>query len=286
MPYPDTDLYPSPLLFPGVEAAPISWDSQEERYYQTGIDRGVLYPQTKPPVPFNGLTGTDEMGSAQSSILYRDGRVYLADMDPGDYEGTLTAFMYPDEFGECLGVPEVTDGLYVENQKPQRFDLSYRSLIGSGTEGDMFGYQIHLLYNVMASMGTRQRRTINATAAPMEFSFSLVATPVKLPGYRPSAHYIIDTRHLSPSSIQQLESILYGSDEAFARMPSPTELFDILNFGSAITFTTFMHSVLGLCWVASGSYANVHMTSPTTWEILNVNGTDHGDGTYTLEDTP
>lgn len=266
--------------------AAITWDALEERYYQTGVDRGVLYPDGKDPVPFNGLTGADELGSAKSSILYRDGKVYLADMDPGDYEGSLYAFMWPESFSECLGIPEATDGLYVDNQKPKRFSLSYRSLIGSGTEGDLFGYQIHLIYNAFASIGARNRKTVNNTPAPMEFTFGLVATPVQLPGYRPSAHYIIDTRHLDAATIQSLEEILYGDGVSEARMPTPTELFDLLNFGSSITFTTFVDPSLGLCWKARGAYANVHMTSETTWEILNVNGTDHGDGTYTLVDTP
>lgn len=264
----------------------LNWDDPNQRYYQTGVDRGVLYPKSGNPVPWNGLTGVDESGTTQSDILYRDGKIYLADVDPGDFEGSLSAYMWPDEFNVCMGFPEATDGLYVDNQKPKRFDLSYRSLIGSGTEGDMFGYQIHLLYNLMAQPGSRSRKTLTNTPAPMDFSFGLVATPVRLPGFRPSAHYILDTRHLDSTTLGQLEDLLYGTPTEAGRMPTPLELYDLMNFGSSITFTTFVHPTLGLCWTARGANANVHMTSPTTWEILNVNGVDHGDGTYTLQDTP
>lgn len=262
----------------------LTWDDPNERYFQHGVDRGVLYPSVGDPVAWNGVTGIDESGNGNSSILYIDGKVYLADVDPTDFAGKLTALFWPDAFSLCIGMPETTDGLYIDNQKPKRFNLSYRSLIGSGLDGDMFGYQIHLLYNAVASIGGRSRKTLNANADAMEFDFDIVATPVKLPTFRPSAHYIIDTRHLDAVSIQQLEDILYGPADYSTppRMPTPSELYDLLNFGTSITFTDHGDGT----WTARGAYANVHMTGPDTWEILNVNGTDHGDGTYTLDDTP
>ena len=260
----------------------LTWDKPDERYYQHGLDRGVLYLKDKDPVAWNGLTGCDENSDSSSTMLYRDGRVYLADVEPGDYSGKITAVFFPDEFSEALGLPEATDGLYVDNQKPKRFGLCYRTLIGSGTAGDMFGYQIHLIYNAMAQVGNRSRKTNTNTTSNLEFDFDIVATPIKLPGYRPTAHYILDTRHMGPSTIAQLEAILYGDSTTPGRLPTPSELFDLMNFGDAITFTDHGDGT----WTAKGSYANVHMTGPGTWEILNVNGTDHGDGTYTLEDTP
>lgn len=286
MPFPSLTTYPSSTIYPGLDAGVVTWEDNDDRYYQHGVDRGVLYPSTGGPVPWKGITGFDESSDSSSAIYYIDGRIYLADVDPGDFQGSLTAYFWPDEFATCLGIPEATDGLYVDNQKPKRFGFTYRSLIGSGTTGDMFGYQIHLVYNAVAQLGTRSRKTINQSPTPMDFTFDLVCTPVALPGFRPSAHYIIDTRHIDDATIAQLEGILYGTAEENPRLPTPTELYDLLNFGSAITFTTFVHPTLGLCWTATGSYSNVHMTSDTTWEILNVNGTDHGDGTYTLEDTP
>jgi len=264
----------------------ITWDKATERYYQHGVDRGVLYATGKDPVPWNGITGVEEANNSSQTIHYIDGRIYLSDVEPGDFEGRLTALFYPDEFAECIGMPEVADGFIVDNQKAKQFSVSYRSLIGSGTAGDMFGYQIHLVYNAMATIGTRSRKTLGKNTDPIEFNFDLVATPIALRGFRPSAHYIIDTRHLDKATIAELEAILYGGPTTPGRMPTPDELFDMLNFGSAIIFTAFVHPSLGNCWRAEGSYANVHMTSPTTWEILNVNGTNHGDGTYTLEDTP
>lgn len=258
----------------------LEWGDPDDRYYHTGTDRGVLYLNNK-TVVWNGIIGVTEDSDSETSVLYRDGRIYYAGINPGDFKGSLNAYFFPDEFSEALGIPEAADGFYVDNQKPKSFSFSYRSLIGSGSRGDSFGYQIHLIYNATASIQSRVRRTVNNSPAPIEFGFDLVCKPVSMPGYRPSAHYIIDTRHLDSATISSLEDILYVE----TRMPEPSELYDMLNFGSSIIFEKFVHPELGECWTATGAYGNVHMTSPTTWVIKNVNGTDNGDGTYILEDT-
>lgn len=224
----------------------IKWDKIDERYFEHGLDRGVLYIDGLDPVPWNGLTGFDEGGDASASVLYRDGVVYLADVEASDFSGKLNAMFFPDEFRPCIGMAEAIAGMYVDNQKPKRFGFSYRSLIGSGAAGDMFGYQIHLVYNAVASIGPRSRSTLGSETDPVDFSFDIVCTPERLPGYRPTAHYIIDTRSLNPQMIEAVENLLYGDDQVPAtdiitepiedpipgftigRMPTPLELYTLL----------------------------------------------------------
>lgn len=259
----------------------ITWDNIDERYFQHGVDRGVLYPSGVDPVPWNGITGVDEAGNGSTSVSYIDGMIYLADSDASDYSGKLTAFFYPDAFAVCIGQPQIADGLIIDNQKPKRFSLSYRSLIGSGTEGDMFGYQIHLIYNAMASLDGYSRQSLNNTPTPLEFSFNLVATPVRLPGFRPSAHYIIDTRRLDPDTIAELEGILYGSGVTAGRLPAPIELYELLTFGPEVIATVHPDGTYAI----KGSRENVFLTGDhTTYQINNVNAADLGDGTYTISD--
>lgn len=280
MPVPSSLLYPASYLYPGLGGSTpaIEWDKADERYYQTGCDRGVLYTQDG-AVPWNGITGVTESGQGAASVLYRDGNIFYADVEPSDFSGSVNAFFWPDEFARCLGIPEIAPGLYADNQRPSRFGFSYRSLIGSGTEGDMFGYQIHLVYNAIASIGARTRKTLTNSPEIQEFSFELVAVPVRVRGYRPTAHFIIDTRGMAPGTLELLELILYG---AGGRLPDPSELYDLLNFGSAITFVDNGDGT----WTASGSSANLVDNGDGTWTIFNVNGTDNGDGTFVLEDTP
>ena len=260
----------------------IIWDDPDKRYYQHGLDHGVLYTRTIDPVPWNGLISVDEGGEGSSEMLFRDGVVYLSDAEPGDFIASITSMMYPDAFAECVGIPKATDGLYVDNQKPKQFDLSYRTLIGSGTRGDMFGYQLHLIYNCMATIGQRSRNTIGADTAPVQFKFDIVCTPVKLPGYRPTAHYIIDTRTLDASTIASLETILYGTADGVTpgRMPTPTELFEMLNFGDALTVTVHTDGT----FTVEGSSDNLEEIDINSFLMNNINGTDHGDGTYDISD--
>ena len=279
---PSPFLYPSSFLFPGIEGAEsIEWDIATERYYHTGVDRGVLY-LNEVAVPWNGITGITENGAGSTSVLYRDGNIYYSDVEPGDYQGSLTAFFWPDLFAECLGVPQIAPGLSIDNQRPKPFGASYRSLIGSGTQGDLFGYQIHLVYNAVASIGSVSRKTMTKAPEILEFSFDLVATPVRLPGFRPSAHFIIDTRNLEVGALEQLESILYGSPGEPARLPYPNELYDMLKFGSAITYVDHGDGT----WTATGSSTNLIDNGDGTWEIHNTNGVDNGDSTYQLTNTP
>ena len=260
----------------------IIWDDPDKRYYQHGLDHGVLYTRTIDPVPWNGLISVDEGGEGSSEMLFRDGVVYLSDAEPGDFIASITSMMYPDAFAACVGIPKATDGLYVDNQKPKQFDLSYRTLIGSGTRGDMFGYQIHLIYNCMATIGQRSRNTIGSDVAPVQFKFDIVCTPVKLPGYRPTAHYIIDTRTLDASTIASLETILYGTADGVTpgRMPTPTELFEMLNFGDALTVTVHTDGT----FTVEGSSDNLEEIDINSFVMNNINGTDHGDGTYDISD--
>lgn len=258
------------------------FDDPNERYFMHGIDRGVLYLTGKDPVVWHGLTGVDESGDASKSILYRDGVIFLAEVDPGDYEGVVNAIFFPDEFAEALGIPEIADGFYVDNQKPKRFGLSYRTLIGSGATGDMFGYQIHLVYNAVAMIGTRSRKTMNQASEFTEMTFDLTATPIKLPGLRPSAHYIIDTRHMGSSTLAEIEEILYGVGVTPGRMPTPGELYDLMAFGDSITIISLGNGR----YTIRGAHANVHQTQrPGAWEIQNINGVNNGGGSYTLSDT-
>lgn len=280
MPYPTQETYPSSKNFPGSESSSLVWDDPLDRYFQTGIDRGVLYIDGKGAIAWNGITAFDESGNGKTSILYRDGQIYLADADATDFSGSLRAVFFPDEFSECVGMPEAADGLYVDNQKPKRFGFSYRSLIGSGATGDLFGYQIHLVYNAIATIGVKNRKTVTDRQELTDFNFDIVCTPVKMKGYRPTAHYIIDTRHLDPDTIARLEGMLYGSAAGGGMLPNPDDLFDLLNFGNSITVTDLGDGYFQI----DGAFSNVHMLTDDIGEAKNINAVVNPDGTIDISD--
>lgn len=258
----------------------VTWGDPNKRLYAQGLDRGVLYIPGLDPVAWNGLISFEEGGAGATTLYYRDGAVYLADADASDFSGKMSAMFWPDEFGACIGIPEATDGFFVDNQKPKQFNLSYRTLVGSGAKGDQFGYQIHLVYKTMATINTRTRQTIGNDTAPVQFDFDIVCTPVKLPGFRPTSHYIIDTREMSATTRGQLEDILYGTESTPGELPDPEVFFDLMNFGDALVVTVHTDGT----FTVVGSNDNVHPIDDYHFQMNNINGIDNGDGTYVISD--
>lgn len=259
----------------------IEWDAPNPGYYQHGLDRGVLYlPTRTEALPWNGLMSVEEGSEAPAtSTIFRDGQIVLADVDPSDFSARVSALFYPDDLGPYLGMAEATDGFYVDNQKPKPFGMSYRTLVGSGTEGDMFGYQIHLIYNAILSISARQRKTINETIELTEFNFDMVATPKRLPGFRPSAHYIIDTRHMSPGVIKAIEGLLYGDDGGDGYLQDPIDIFELLNYDGSILVT---HNVAAKTFTVEASQNNLTVHGDGTFTVTGLNAVDAPGDTYII----
>lgn len=269
----------------------IKWNEPADKGWHYGLDHGVLYVPGEDPVPWNGLTAFDEGSAGTSSVLYRDGQIYLADVDASDFSGKLSTLYYPESFNKCIGMPEVVEGFYADNQKPKRFGFCYRTLVGSGVTGDLFGYQIHLVYNAFAVIAPRSRKTLGNNAEPVAFDFDIVCTPVKLAGYRPSAHYIIDTRHLDTTTVKELEDLLYGTATESGSLPDPQTIFELLNFGDSIKVTVHANQMIGLAYPVSiktytvqGASSKVYATDVDGFKVDGANVVDHGDGTWTVSD--
>ena len=105
------------------------WDKTGERYYETGVDHGVLYPQiangTYPKgVPWNGLTTVTESPSgAEASPQYADNIKYLNLISAEEFGCTIEAFTYPDEWAACDGSAEVAEGVVIGQQRRTQFRL-------------------------------------------------------------------------------------------------------------------------------------------------------------------
>jgi hypothetical protein len=70
----------------------IVWDQAGERLYETGVEKGVLYPYSNsayaPGVAWNGLTAVTESPSgAEATALYADNIKYLNLMSNEEFGG-------------------------------------------------------------------------------------------------------------------------------------------------------------------------------------------------------
>src|SRR3982751_1716156 len=128
------------------------WDRVGDRVFQTGVNRGVLYPRGQDGVAWNGLTALNESPTGgEAKPFYVDGYKYANKASREEFEGTIEAFTYPPEFDQCEGTAGLGRGLYVGSQRRRPFSLSYRTLIGNDTKGLNYGYKIHLVYNALVS---------------------------------------------------------------------------------------------------------------------------------------
>lgn len=215
------------------------WDNTGERYYETGVKNGVLYPQDSKGaypkgVAWNGLTAVTESPSgAEASPLYADDIKYLNLMSAEEFGATVEAYTYPDEFAECDGSASLADGVIIGQQKRKSFGMAYKTTLGNDVDGNDYGYKLHLIYGALAAPSEKAYATINDSPEAITFSWELTTTPVNVTGHKPTASLTIDSTKADAAKLAALEAILFGSDEEEPRLPLPDEIAEIFATGEA-----------------------------------------------------
>lgn len=217
----------------------ISWDNVGEKIWETGVDHGVIYTPTAHGVygggvAWNGLTAVNEKPTgAEANDQYADNIKYLTLYSAEDFEATIEAFTYPDEFAECDGVKFVAEGVGISQQARQPFGFCYRTLMGNDVKNQEFGYKIHIVYGCMVTPSEKNYETINDSPEAITFSWDLTTIPVPVPGMKPTAHISINSTLADPALIADLEKILYGTEDQDPRLPTPEEVMAIFTTSGA-----------------------------------------------------
>lgn len=215
----------------------IDWDKAGEHFYETGVSRGVLYVLNKTTgtnrygdaVPWNGLTSVSESPEgAEVTAIYADNIKYLNLQSAEDFKGTIEAYTYPDEFGECDGSADLLTGIKVGQQKRKMFGLCYRTELGNDQEPAGTGnhnYKLHLVYNCLASPSERSYESINDSPEAITFSWEFSTTPVKVSNhdnktFNDTACVTIDMSKLTDSQVEALEAALYGTAATTGENPT------------------------------------------------------------------
>lgn len=206
------------------------WDKTGERLYETGIDRGVLYPIQDDGayslgVVWNGLTAVTESPSgAEATALYADNIKYLNLVSAEEFGCTVEAYMYPDEFKVCNGEAELGTGINIGQQARKVFGMCYRTVIGNDVNSNGYGYKLHLIYGCLAAPSERAYSSINDSPEAITFSWEISTTPVNVTGFKPTACLTIDSTKVDAEKLAALEAILYGSETTEPRLPLPDEV--------------------------------------------------------------
>lgn len=211
----------------------LEWDNDGQRYYETGVKFGVLYPFSNGSygagVVWNGLTAVTESPSgAEANAIYADDIKYLELRSAEEFGATVEAYTYPDEFAECDGSAAIATGVYAGQQTRKKFGLCYRTILGNDSDADAYGYKLHLIYGAMAAPSERAYQTVNDSPEAITFSWELTTTPVSVDGFKPTASITIDSSKADATALGNLETILYGSGSTDARLPLPNEVMEIM----------------------------------------------------------
>lgn len=208
----------------------LEWDKTGEHLYETGTDRGVLYPADETGkygkgVAWNGLTAVTESPSgAEASPLYADNIKYLNLISAEEFGATIEAYTYPDEFAPCNGEAELATGVVIGQQNRRKFCFAYRTLLGNDTVGTDLGYLLHIVYNASASPSEKSYQTVNDSPEAITFSWEVTTTPVNVTGGKPTANITINSTKVDADKLKALEDKLYGTDDAEPTVLMPDEI--------------------------------------------------------------
>lgn len=213
--------------------AKIEWDKAGERFYETGVKNGVLYPAATDGtgydkgVAWNGLTAVTESPSgAEANKLYADDINYATLRSAEEFGATIEAYTYPDEFAVCDGSAEPTPGVKIGQQPRRSFGFCYVTSIGNDVTTDL-GYLLHIWYNCTAAPSERAYQTINDSPEAITFSWEVETNGVAVNGYKPTASITIDSTKVDDTKLQTLENMLYGTQSEEPMLPTPDQVIAV-----------------------------------------------------------
>jgi hypothetical protein len=257
----------------------LTWDQVGERTYETGVDRGVLFiPDAggdyNEGVAWNGLTTVTEAPSgAGATALYADNIKYLNLIAAEEFGGTIAAYTYPDEFGQCDGTVEPEPGVSVGQQGRKVFGLCYRTRFGNDSEGVDHGYKLHLVYGAQAAPSQKAYGSINNSPSAIDFSWTFTTTPVPVTGHQPTALLVIDSTKVGAAQLTALEDTIYGTAGVDPRLPLPDEVITMM--GGAVTAVRLTEEANTPTYNAATHVVTLPAVTGVQWKV---NGVDAAPG--------
>ena len=209
--------------------AVLTWDQTGEKLYETGVQKGVLYPMDGAVygkgVAWNGLTAVNETPSgAESTKLYADDIKYLDIRSAEEFGATIEAYSSPEEFDACAGTASLADGVNIGQQNRKGFGFCYRSTIGNDTEYNNYGYKLHIIYGLTAAPSERSYSSVNDSPETATLSWEVSSTPVNVAGFKATSIVTINSKKIKPEALKEIEDTLYGTASEEPKILLPDEI--------------------------------------------------------------
>jgi hypothetical protein len=245
--------------------AQLTWDQIGERFYESGVDRGVLFVDNS-GYAWSGLVSVEEAPSGgDARAFYIDGEKYLNLAAKEEFEATINAYYSPVQFDACDGVLPAAPGLFATQQRRKSFGLSYRTKIGNDVDGQDHGYKIHIVYNALVAPTQRTRSTVSDDVDIPVLSWPITTKPVAVPGMKRTSHFVVDSTEAGPNAMSALEAMLYGSDTNPSTLPTVQQLIDMFTFSEEFV----VEDLTGGEYSISGSIDDIALIGDGLWEITH-----------------
>ena len=207
----------------------IEWSPIDKRIYWTGLDKGILFVKDddwyQNGIPWNGLINIyEETSNFEFRSVYQDNIKIVTYAIGEDFNFSMEAYTYPDEFGYCDGTAHILEGICIPQQDRKPFSICYRTTICKSNRN---GYKLHVIYNATAAVSEKVYNSI-ITDNVTTFSWDCETTPILCNGYKPTSWITVDSTKVLPANLEKLENILYGTDDTESRLPTIEEIIDIL----------------------------------------------------------
>ena len=214
--------------------AVLEWDKDGQKLWYTGVEKTILFVQNNDGtygkgVAWNGVTKIGEKPTgAEVKTLYADNGEYCNLTTKEKHEGSIEAYMYPDEFMECDGSKEIVTGLVAKQQTRKSFALCYVTNIGNDVEGEDYGYKLVFVYGCKASPSQIDHNTIAEDTDPQTMSWDYKTTAIDVPGMKKTAVLEVNSKKVDAAGLAELEEIIYGTASTDSRLPMPSEIIEKL----------------------------------------------------------
>lgn len=241
----------------GAGAYPIESPIESRRVYQ-GVDRGFIFFETTPGVPWRGILDVD-VSETDASIesYYVDGKKIGQRFHKGVFNASVTSFddpyAYMDDADEVYG-------------------FSYRETYLMG--GKEY-YRLHIIHGVTIRYLSSVRETINPTSPDATtYAWEIDSLDTDLRDDIFGSHLILDSSQIYPWSIRDVEKVLYKE----ARIPPIDEMLEIFGLMNLLIIDHGDGT-----WSAVGHDTMIGMLDSTEFQIVSDTIDFHEDDPQTFD---
>ena len=217
--------------------AKLVWDQTGQRFFHTGVSDVALFMMNndgtyKTGEAWSGVTSvTQSPDGADAQNFYADNIKYLSLRAKENFKGSIKCYQYPTSFKAALGKKELVagSGVYVGQQSRASFGLVWKTKYGNDSQGEDYGYIIHIAYGLTAGPSEEEDNTTNETPEINEFSFDLESTPAqKSDGSVVTSYVEFNSKEVNAGKLADIIAYIYGDVSNNAAMPTLDWLYNKL----------------------------------------------------------